>query len=321
MITVIIVNFNGGTMVLECLRALAMQHYRNFKIVVVDNCSTDTSAEAIALNFSNVHMVRLSHNSGFAGGVNKALSTPGIGEWVALLNPDAYPEPNWLGALVASASLRPEYACFGSKMLSDNGAGGLDGVGDAYHFSGLPWRVGHGKIDDGLYERDFEIFGPCAAAALYSTKALRTVALGGSDVLDEDFFCYVEDVDLAFRMRLAGYRSLYIHSAVVRHVGSGVVGKHSDFQLYHGHRNLVWTYIKNMPSGLFWLFLPAHIALNAITIIWFTLRGRGRVVAQAKWDAMKSFDKFWQKRRKIQAVRSVSAWEILRVLQISPWRH
>ncbi len=186
----------------------------------------------------------------------------------------------------------------------------LDGEGDAYHVSGLVWRMGHGAPVPAVAENEREVFSPCAAAALYRRSAL--LEAGG---FDEDYFCYVEDVDLGFRLRLAGHRCLYVPLSVAHHVGSGTTGgRHSDFAIYHGHRNLVWTFVKDMPGLLFWLLLPLHVLLNLVSVIWFVLRGRGGVILRAKRDAVLGLPKMWRKRQQIQKMRLASIGDIWRVL-------
>lgn len=313
-VTVIIVNYNGGDMICQCLAALSQQTYRDFTAIVVDNASTDGSLAAIRERFPRVHIMDLETNLGFAGGVNHALSHTPLGQWVVLLNPDAFPLPDWLSSLVASAQAHPEHAAFGSRMFSDEQHHMLDGIGDAYHFSGLPWRMGHGSANSSRFDHEMEIFAPCAAAALYRVSALQEVGL-----LDEDFFLYVEDVDLGYRLQLAGYPARYVPTAKVLHLGSAFVGKHSDFQLYHGHRNLVWVYVKNMPGVLFWLFLPAHIALNLVTLLLFSLRGQGAVIWRAKRDALRGLPRFWEKRSAIQTSRKASIWKVLALLAWNPF--
>jgi GT2 family glycosyltransferase len=102
---------------------------------------------------------------------------------------------------------------------------------------------------------------------------------------------------------------------VAYHVGSGTTGgQHSGFSLYHGHRNLVWTFVKDMPGILFWLLLPLHVLLNLVSIIWFALRGRGSVILRAKRDACLGWPKMWRKRQLIQKIRVASIWEIWREL-------
>jgi GT2 family glycosyltransferase len=314
LVTVVIVNFNGGEMIGQCLAALEKQCFQDFVAVVVDNNSTDNSVASIRKNHPNVVVLQLNRNSGFAGGVNYALQECALGPWVALLNPDAFPTEDWLENLVASARCHPEYSAFGSRMFSDPGQRQLDGVGDVYHVSGLPWRKGHGCPNSPLHDQETEIFAPCAAAALYCTSALTEVG-----PLDEDFFLYVEDVDLGFRLRLAGYRALYVPTAHITHLGSAFVGKHSDFQIYHGHRNLVWVFVKNMPGVLFWAFLPLHILLNITTLVWLVLRGQGAAAMRAKRDAILGIPLFWKKREKIQAARKANVWSILRQLSWNPF--
>jgi len=251
----------------------------------------------------------LSANLGFAKANNLAIEECDT-EFVALLNPDAFPEADWLSKLVQAAQARPEVAAFGSRQMLHGVPDTLDGTGDVYHISGLPWRNGHGLIQCEADSVAREIFCPCAAAAFFRRKALNEA--GG---FDEDFFCYVEDVDLGFRLRLMGHKSLYVPDAVVHHVGSGITGgRHSDFSVYYAHRNLVWAFIKNMPGILFWLLLPVHCLLNLVTLAYFSLHGQGKVIVRAKRDALKGIPAMWRKRQSIQANRHSTILAIWRVL-------
>ena len=307
-VTVIIVNWNSRELLAECLRHLEQQTVQPARVLVVDNASSDDSASS-ANAFANITLLRMKANLGFAAGNNRALAESST-EFVALLNPDAFPEPDWLERLLAAASAYPDMAAFGSRQLCQSNSEILDGIGDIYHMSGLVWRERHG---DAVAAGDMiprEIFSPCAAAALYRRQAL--VDVGG---FDEDYFCYVEDVDLGFRLRLAGHKAMYVPDAVVHHVGSASTGgQHSDFSVYHGHRNLVWTFVKNMPGVLFWLLLLFQLLLNLVTISVFIIRGQSKVILRAKWDAIKGLPRAWAKRKRIQADRVVTVREIWRLL-------
>lgn len=315
-VTIIIVNWNSGVLLAQCVAQLARQSHQPASILIIDNASTDGSAE-FAHSIPGITVRLLETNLGFAAANNLALAACQT-EFVALLNPDAFPEPDWLERLLNAAQASPEFAAFGSRQMAYGSDGVVDGAGDIYHFSGLVWRRGYGRPQSMLENISGEIFSPCACAALYRREALQTV--GG---FDEDYFCYVEDVDLGFRLRLAGYKAMYVPDAVVYHVGSATTGgRHSGFSLYHGHRNLVWTYIKNMPGILFWLFLPFHILLNLITVVYFSLQGNGNIIVRAKWDALRSAPKMWTKRKHIQQCRKASIREIWRVLdkRLLLWR-
>lgn len=311
-VTVVIVNYNSGKLLAECLRHLAAQTVLPARIIVVDNASTDGSAE-IADTSATLTVIRMKENIGYAAANNRALAEC-TGEFVAMLNPDAFPAPQWLERLLEAAAGYPDYALFGSRLVSAENPDLLDGDGDCYHASGLVWRAGHGQRF-AQESKTWEIFSPCAAAAMYRARALRRA--GG---FDEDFFCYLEDVDLGFRLRLLGYRSLQVAGAVARHVGSATTGgQKGAFALYHGHRNLVWTFVKNMPGALFWLLLPFHVLLNLVSVIWFALRGRGKVILRAKRDALSGLPKMWQKRQQIQKNRVgtiAGIWQRLCVLTI-----
>jgi len=292
----------------KCLIALSRQTVRVRRVLVVDNASSDDSVACTKL-VPATSLLQMSANLGFAAGNNRALSECNT-EFVALLNPDAFPAPDWLERLLAAANAYPNIAAFGSRQLCESTPEVLDGIGDSYHLSGLVWRNRSGarQTTNDLVSK--EIFSPCAAAALYRRQAL--IDVGG---FDEDYFCYVEDVDLGFRLRLAGHKAMYVPEAVVHHVGSATTGgQHSDFSVYHGHRNLVWTFVKNMPGALFWLLLPLHILLNIVTIMWFMARGQGGVILRAKRDAVKGLPQAWAKRQKIQAGRIASIREIWRIL-------
>jgi GT2 family glycosyltransferase len=137
------------------------------------------------------------------------------------------------------------------------------------------------------------------------------VGLGG---FDEDYFCYLEDVDLAFRLRLAGRRCLYVPNSVARHVGSATTGRESDFTIYHSHRNLVWTYVKNMPAPLVWLYLPQHVLVNLLAVLWYSLRGQSRPIVVSKRDALRGLGAALRKRRGVQRRRSVPPGELRHVM-------
>jgi GT2 family glycosyltransferase len=316
-VTVVLVNYNGGDIVLGALDALRTQTFADFRAVVVDNASGDGSPEVIERDYPDVLLIRAGRNLGFAAANNLALDRISPGEFVALLNPDAIPAPDWLAELVAGAERHPSAGGFGSRMYLDAERSVLDGVGDVYHVTGLTWRLGHLGPADGRFLEETEIFSPCAAAALYRTAALEDV--GG---FEESFFMYLEDVDLGFRMRLRGWASWYIPASEVRHLGSAIVGLRSDFQIYHGHRNLVWTYVQDMPRPLFWLYLPAHVALDLYSLLSLTLQGHGRAIWRAKWDAYRGLGAALARRRRVQARVTARARDVHRLMAKGlPRRH
>ncbi len=304
-VTIVIVNWNAGLLLQDCITHLYQQTVKPDRIIVVDNASTDDSIANIK-SFNSIEIISLEENTGFAKGNNIALekiSTP----FVALVNPDAFPEPDWLEQLLASAARHLDAASIGSMQLKDD-VKILDGVGDCYHISGLMWRSRHGKLIRPIDQQEKEIFSPCAAAALYRMDALRKVGF-----FEESFFCYCEDVDLGFRLRLAGYSSWYQPLARVKHLGSATTGgKHSNFSVYYGHRNLMWVYWRNLPLLLIIFSLPIHIAANVLAIITFTIKGQFSIIIRSKIDGVKGLRQVIRQRRDIQQNKNISVFSLLK---------
>ncbi len=308
-ISIVLVSWNNLAQLQRCLKSLHAQTYRDFETIIVDNGSTDSLVDEQLDQNSGIIVEHLHKNLGFAT-ANNIGSRLARGKWLVLLNTDAFPEPHWLQNLVAAAEANPDVTSFSSRQLQANNPEFLDGAGDAYHVSGMAWRIGLGYPAKSYGLRPGPLFSPCAAAAMYLREAFLDV--GG---FDEDFFSYFEDVDLGFRLQLKGYRSMYVPDAVVHHIGSATFGVRSDFAFYHSHRNLIWTYFKNMPASLFWRYLPAHVMANLIYLFYYTLQGRGKVLWKAKWDAIQGLPKALKKRKNIQNTRLISNGDLLASMQ------
>ncbi len=309
-VAILIVNWNGGDLLRQCLDSVAQQRQSPDHIVVVDNASRDDSLERASRQLQHVELLRLASNVGFARANNIAAQAARRFDAFALLNPDASAEPGWLEALVSAAEHWPDAGSYASQIRLASAPQYPEGAGDSYPVSGRAGRFGPGTSWAEWPQVDVEVFAPCAAAALYRRDAFEEA--GG---FDERYFCYFEDVDLGFRLRLRGYRSVYVHSAVVRHVSSGLSGYRSNFAVYHGERNAIWTFVKNMPGPLFWLYLPQHIALNLAALLYYPSRGQGKVALKAKIDALRGLPWVIKERRRVQLKRRVGAWTLRRALR------
>jgi GT2 family glycosyltransferase len=316
-VAVLIVNWNAGAYLPAALAALQKQRRPPDRIVVVDNASTDGSREPVS-RVPGVELIALDRNVGFAAGNNIAAAAVEDCDWLAFLNPDAFPEPEWLARLVRATEEHPGIAMFASELRLASDPSRLDGAGDAYHVSGLPWRIAHGDRAATDDAEPHEVFSPCAAAAMVRRDAFDEV-----HGFDPSFFCYLEDVDLAFRLRLRGHRCLYIPGAVVRHVGSATTGTRSAFAIYHGHRNLVWAWVKNVPGWRLWLYAPHHLLLTVVSLFRFGTIRHGRTIVRAKIDALTGLPRALAERRKIQRTRTATGREIVAAMSrgwLTPYR-
>jgi GT2 family glycosyltransferase len=311
LISILLVSWNSGNYLHRCLKALSLQTLNDFEIILIDNGSTDDSLKELSMRWPNLNLQLkcLTENRGFAF-ANNLGARLARGEWLALLNTDAFPEPNWLDNLLLAAKQNPEYSFFSSRQIQANNPNILDGAGDAYHISGLAWKRFLGYPVNGYGLETAEVFSSCGAAALFRREAFLDV-----NGFDEDFFSYMEDVDLGFRLRLRGNRCLYVAEAVVQHIGSATLGVTSDFALYHYHRNLIWSFIQNMPSGLLWKYFFPHLVANVLYVANYTARGRGKIMWKAKVDAIRGLSRAWLKRRELQARKNVSDKNLEKVME------
>jgi GT2 family glycosyltransferase len=314
-VAVVVVNYNGGKHLLRCLESIERQTHPPDRVFVVDNASTDGSLQDAERAFPQIRYIRNNDNVGFAAANNHAFALCvelGI-EFVATLNPDAFAAPDWLERLLeAAVRSEPAYGSWASCLLRADLPREVDGLGDAYHLSGSAWRRHHGRHVESARLVDQDVFCACAAAALYRLDAVQRAG-----AFDADLFCYMEDVDLGFRLRLLGYRCAFVAAAVVEHVGSGTTGYRSNIATYYGQRNLVWVFLKNMPVGLLWLLLPAHLLANAVMLLACAFRGQLGVALRAKLDALKGLGGLPGKRRKTQTMAVVPARVIWRALDKS----
>ncbi len=310
-ISIIIVNYNSGGRLQKCLTALAAQTFRDFEIIIVDNDSADGSLGVSPPDGVDTRILKLDDNIGFAGANNRGVEQA-RGAWVAFLNPDAYAAPGWLEAFIDGRARYCDVDAFGSLQLIASDPARIDGAGDAYFAAGISYRS-HFNHSVQAAPPEGECFAPCAAAAFYRKEVFEQ--LGG---FEETFFCYAEDVDLAFRLRLKGGRVIQLRNAVVHHEGSGITSQVSGFAVYHGHRNRLWTYFRNMPPSLLIITLPAQVIMSLLLIPVFFFKGCGGAYVRGVWDGVAALPKVLKGRTDIQRTRKVSTSDLVHVITWSP---
>ena len=311
---VLIVSYNSAQFLPDCLESLEKQSLPPVEVWVVENNSSDNSLSLLRAWKKNKgkfirNLLVLDQNYGFAIANNKILLDPNIitSPHVVLLNPDTVADSTWIESLVRSIQYRPYASAHASRIMMLNDCSTLDGAGDEYHLSGLARRRGHKK----LYRPNQyhpPIFSACAAACAYRLDIFRK--LNG---FDESFFCYMEDVDLGFRMNLLGLQAFYSEDSVIHHMG-GASSRDRLFATYHGHRNLEWVYIKNLPMPLLCLTFPIHLFMIFIIGLKTIAEGNVKVYFQAKFDALTSLGDVIKKRFSIQSQRKISLFQLLRKL-------
>ncbi|HET9015838.1 MAG TPA: glycosyltransferase family 2 protein [Thermomicrobiaceae bacterium] len=306
-VDVIIPTHNGRDLLATCLPALARQRYRDFRVVVVDDASTDDSIDLVRQVMPEAVIVQLPRNRGLAVAVNAGLDVS-ASELIALLNNDTEPEPNWLGALVAALDRHPDAAAAASKLRLFDRRDVIHSAGDVFRRRGVPGNRGVWERDIGQYDREEEVFSACGGAALYRRRALDAAAAVDGAVLDPDLFMYCEDVDLSWRLRLLGYHVVYAPDAVVYHRLSATGG--GTLASYYVARNAPAVVVKDLPDQLLRRHLLAIVA-EQLRQLAGTLPHLREPAARARLRGMLAFvvmvPNLLQKRRRIQAACRVEA--------------
>lgn len=311
-VRVVVVAYNAAEHLARCVEALRRQTFTDFEAVIVDNASTDGAVDRLGALEAPFRVLRMDRNVGFAAGCNagaRGCAAP----WLAMLNPDAFAEPDWLARLMAATARHPDVAMFAAVQLDAANPAVYDGLGDCYSPYGIGWRGAKGRAVGAVALSHGRVFSPCAAAALYRTADFA--AAGG---FDERYFCYFEDLDLGFRLRLAGSDCVLVADAVVRHVGSAITGRASAFSVYHGWRNRIWTFWKDMPAALLWPCLPlfalAHLPLLALA----AQHGQAGAALRGMRDGVRGIGAFAASRRGVQRSRRISVAALMAALTWSP---
>jgi len=242
--SIVIPNYNGLRFLQPCLDALRNQTYPQelTEVILVDDASTDESVPFVQARYPEVHVVRLAQNSGLAVGCN-AGAAAATGDLLVMLNNDTEAEPGWLAALAAAAKAHPDAGAFASKMLLYDRRDTLHNTGDVMGVDGIPRNRGVWQRDEGQYDDQPVVFGGCGGGVAYRRAAWEQT--GG---FDGRLFMYLEDVDLAWRLQLSGWRAVFVPAARLYHhlsaTGGGVLAS------YYTGRNTLWVIFKDMPGPL-----------------------------------------------------------------------
>jgi len=319
LISVIIPNWNGKLFLTECIDSLREQTFHDFETILVDNGSTDGSADFVEERYGKfIRVLRNEKNLGFAGGNNVGIQAA-RGDYIVLLNNDTWADPHWLEELAKATQFGMAIGMWGSKVCSYYQRDRIEGAGELIYWDGLCRSRGQYEQDHGQYNAIEEIFFPPGCGAMYRKSLFDAVGL-----FDEDFFAYADDSEIGIRARLAGWKCLYVPTAIVYHKNSGTAGKYSPLKAFYVERNRLWITIKYFPSPL--LFLSV-----LFTLYRFVFQSYGALMHQGaagKFTKMYSAPKLivilfkayasgifylprmWKKRNRLKAFRKVSYGEI-----------
>ena len=284
-ISIIIPNFNGKQFLKICFDSILNQNYSSYEIIIVDNGSSDGSVQYINEKYPEFTLIQNKENLGFAAAVNQGIKASNA-DYVFVLNNDVELEPDSISNLLKCIEKDENIFAVSSKMIQYNDRSKMDDAGDEYTILGWTRKVGDGKSPD-LYTAEREIFSACAGAALYRKSILDELGY-----FDENFFAYMEDVDISYRARIKGYKCVYCPEAVVYHFGSGTSGsRYNEFKIRLAARNNVYVPYKNMPLPQLVLNGIFLLAGYFIKYIFFSRKGQGSIYLNGLKEGFNSLGK------------------------------
>jgi GT2 family glycosyltransferase/radical SAM superfamily enzyme YgiQ (UPF0313 family) len=310
---VIVPSFNGRHLLEQHLPSVCAQQGIDFEVVVVDSGSEDGTPQWLARTHPDVRVIRIPENAGFAGAVNAGIKGS-RSRYVALVNNDCRLEPHWLAEMCRVLDAHEDVAIAASRVMRADDPQRIDSAGDGLTRGGFSFNIGNGVPDGERFDRFREVFAACASAALYRRSLFQEIGY-----FDQDFFCYLEDLDLAFRARLAGYRCLYVPSARAYHVGAATTGsQYNPMTVFHIARNTVFLMVKNLPAPLLRRSVPRMIWHLLTRQLYHTLRtGQGRAHLSGLLAAYRLRHLLRRKRAEVQPAVRLAPEEIRRWLVAS----
>jgi GT2 family glycosyltransferase len=312
LISIVVLNWNGRKILTRCLDAVFNQTYPNFEVILSDNGSTDGSVEFVRKNYPRVKIIENGRNLGCAEGNNVGMRIA-KGKYICNLANDTKPDKNWLMEMFKVIESDEKIGAVGPKLVFMHNPKIINAAGTIASKDGVIRYRGWKEEDVGQYDKIEEVFAVNNVACMYRKKALEDVGL-----LDPEFFIYNEDADLGWRMRLRGWKSVYVPTAVVQHEVGATMGKYSEKGAYYAHRNWIWMIIKNFSLSSLILYSPFIIIWNIISVLRGLARGSLTNLVAIK-DALKDLPRILKLRKEIQSKRKILEWKIRRFMVYPPY--
>lgn len=306
--SIIILNYNAGQLLIDCVESVLKSNYNNYEIIIVDNASKDNSHIKCKEKFSQVNLIENTENVGYCEGNNIGIRKS-KGEFVVILNPDTIVEPNWLKELILAYKKFGE-GLYQPKFLTTTNHERIMSTGNMIQLFGFGYSRGKGETDNKKFEES-QIIGYASGTCLFtSSKLIREL-----DMLDPFLFAYHDDLDLGWRAALQGIKSYYIPKSIVYHPPEGSSFKWSPFKFYLLERNRQYCLLTHYSRTTLYKILPALILVEIAVIVFYTARGMLKLKIKANLNILKNYKKIKNQYMELQKSRKINDQEIIKNFQ------
>jgi len=298
LVSIIVLNFNAGDLLIACIESLMGTNYNNYEIIIVDNASTDGSHKKCKEKFDKIRLIENNENLGYCEGNNVGIRMA-KGEFVVILNPDTIVDPNWLNELLA-AFYQYGDGIYQPKFLMTTDHSVLMSTGNMIHLFGFGYSRGKGENDNGQFE-NHEIIGYASGTCLFtSMKIMKRLGM-----FDPFLFAYHDDLDLCWRAALQGISSHYVPKSIIYHPSEGFSFKWSPFKYYLLERNRQYCLLTHYSRSAFYKMLPALVLVDIAVSFFYLSKGMLRQKIQASLNIIKNWYKIKEKYNQIQKERKI----------------
>jgi GT2 family glycosyltransferase len=316
LVSIIILNYNGDGVLINCLSSVFASNYSNFEVIVVDNASCDGSEKLSKERFPQIELIKNERNLGYCAGNNVGIMRA-KGEYIVLLNNDTVVDPDWLKELVKAAKRHPDAAFLQPKILFEENRRVINSAGNMIHIAGFGFCRGIGEVDRGQYDREEEIGYASGACTFARRKAIEEIGL-----LDSTYFAYNEDADWGWRARLLGWKTIYIPSAKIYHrLGYSWGRGLSKTKMFYIERNRIFTLLKNYSLKALIGLSPILMILEFAIIFYSIFRKAFRIKTVSYSDIFMRRKELFMKRRDLQSRRKGSERDVVKIFEIKVPRY
>ena len=305
LISIIILNYNAGSLLLDCVDSVFKSNYNNLEVIVVDNVSKDNSHKVCKEKFQNIVLIENEKNLGYCGGNNIGIERAN-GEFLVILNPDVIVESDWLNQLL-DAFRRYGDGIYQPKILASTDHNIIISAGNMIQLFGFGFSRGKGEKDVGQYEKDEEV-GYASGTCLFSSSNIFR-KIGN---FDSFLFAYHDDLDFCWRGKLNGIKSFYIHKSIIYHPLEGYSFKWNSFKFFLMERNRLYCLKKNFSRKTIFKLLPSLILVDIAITLFYLKKGFLSAKIKANLNILKNLNTISKNYNFVQKNRIVDDNELIK---------
>ena len=303
LISIVIINYNAGELLCNCIDSIIKSNYTNYEIIIVDNNSTDQSHIKCKENNNQIRLIENKQNLGFCEGNNIGIKLA-TGEFIVTLNPDTLVKPNWLDELLKAYEkfgdglYQPKILAFDNELF--------ESVGNMIQLFGFGYSKGRGIKDTGQYEEPKEIGFASGACLFTKTSVIKKIGL-----FDPFIFLYLDDLDLGWRAQQLGIKSYYIPNSTILHAGSYNF-KWSAQKFFWLERNRHYCILTHISKSTFFKMLPALILVEIMMLIFYAIKGYGKMKIKAYVEILTNMKQIRKKYKELEKMKTIGDKEIMK---------